>query len=193
MQVRIARAACIASRTRGVKSSMCPRMLPPSEPVTSSQSPGLPPDRVSGLAAVDVAEGGDAKHQRPVVGVRVAAGECDVELSGQRQACLRKAESPSSSAERSGAAAARGSASEINAASGWAAIAARSLRLAASACRPIRCGSCLPSWKSTRVGEQVGRDDDFARGRRATTSAASSLRPSFARGSARHMRREAIE
>ncbi len=43
----------------------------------------------------------------------------------------------------------RGNAREMNAASGLAAIAARSLRLAAKACRPIRRGSSTPTRKST--------------------------------------------
>ena len=110
-------------------------------------------------AVCRLAERGDADHERTVDTCWCRRRRSPRRTPRPAARGLRKARWPVA-ASRCRPLPPRGRTSEITAASGRAAIAARSLRLAASACRPMRRGSSLPSTKIDAVGEAVGRDDD---------------------------------
>ena len=107
-----------------------------------------------------LAERGDADHKRAVVRVRVAAGDRDVELLGERQQAFvqRNGQWQRRLGRRRCGGAGRAKSPPP---AGSAAIAARSLRFAPSAWRPIRRGSSTSRRKSTPSVEHVGRDDDI--------------------------------
>ena len=134
-------------------------MLPPSAPVTSSTSPGRAPLRVSGPRAV----------VRPIAVTEIASGPSHVFVSPPaiatskplRQRQHARGTSPMASSE---ARPSRGNTSDTTAATGSAAIAARSLRLTPSALCPTCSGVDLAEPKVDLVGDRVGRHDHVAAG-----------------------------
>ena len=172
----IAAWSCKASRTRGVKDRCLPRMLPPSGPVTSSQSPGRAPLRRTG-------PGGTAS---PRSVTEMTSGPSQLLVSPPTRA-VSKASARSRRPRYNSSAKARppcrGSPTLTTAATGLPAMAAISLRLTAIAFRPTSRGPAsarrkqLPSSSMSVVTRQGA-----CAARRST--AASSPGPISTRGSA---------
>ncbi len=151
-------------------------MLPPSGPVTNSQSPGFAPARVTGPRPVASPSTVTEIDERTVPAVGVAADDGDVERVGH----VAEAE-VELFGERSPAAFAAAPRS-TTAATGMPAIAAMSLRFAAIALRPTRRG---PTSATTKSVPSISMSVVTSSGRSCGASTAqSSPGPISTRGSA---------